>query len=110
MWLAKQRMSTGPVFGSVNAFEGLGIFFDTYDNERSHVRNCVQVFAYLNRSVSLWFLLSRRNIPSHMSKLCWATVISTMKMTRMAQQLNLPVVRYESDLWRVCKAPYFKIN
>jgi hypothetical protein len=45
-----------------------------------------------------------------MSKLCWATVISTMKMTRMAQQLNLPVVRYESDLWRVCKAPYFKIN
>ncbi|KAG2186215.1 hypothetical protein INT43_002653 [Umbelopsis isabellina] len=36
MWLAKERASTGPVFGSVNGFDGLGIFFDTYDNERSH--------------------------------------------------------------------------
>jgi hypothetical protein len=31
-------MLPGPVFGSVDRFDGLGIFFDTYDNERSHVR------------------------------------------------------------------------
>lgn len=37
MWLTKQRMTEGPVFGSVDRFEGLGIFFDTYDNERAHV-------------------------------------------------------------------------
>lgn len=37
MWLTKQRMSEGPVFGSVDKFEGLGVFFDTYDNERAHV-------------------------------------------------------------------------
>jgi mannose-binding lectin 2 len=37
VWLTKQRMSEGPVFGSVDRFEGLGIFFDTYDNERAHV-------------------------------------------------------------------------
>ncbi|KAL0083323.1 legume-like lectin family-domain-containing protein [Phycomyces blakesleeanus] len=36
LWLTKQRTSTGPVFGSVNQFEGLGVFFDTYDNERAH--------------------------------------------------------------------------
>jgi mannose-binding lectin 2 len=30
-------MTEGPVFGSVDRFEGLGIFFDTYDNERAHV-------------------------------------------------------------------------
>jgi lectin, mannose-binding 2 len=49
MWLAKQRMSAGPVFGSVNNFEGLGIFFDTYDNERSHVSHSLLdiLFAYL---------------------------------------------------------------
>lgn len=31
-------MTEGPVFGSVDRFEGLGVFFDTYDNERAHVR------------------------------------------------------------------------
>jgi mannose-binding lectin 2 len=46
MWLAKERASTGPVFGSVNGFEGLGIFFDTYDNERSHVRFKDDVIVY----------------------------------------------------------------
>lgn len=30
-------MIPGPVFGSTEKFEGLGIFFDTYDNERAHV-------------------------------------------------------------------------
>ena len=34
MWLTKQRATTGPVFGSVDKFEGLGVFFDTYKNNR----------------------------------------------------------------------------
>lgn len=34
MWLTKQRATAGPVFGSVDRFEGLGIFFDTYKNNR----------------------------------------------------------------------------
>jgi mannose-binding lectin 2 len=34
MWLTKQRAQSGPVFGSVDKFEGLGIFFDTYKNNR----------------------------------------------------------------------------
>ncbi|KAL4956919.1 legume-like lectin family-domain-containing protein [Aspergillus filifer] len=34
MWLTKQRASQGPVFGSTDNFEGLGIFFDTYKNNR----------------------------------------------------------------------------
>lgn len=34
MWLTKQRAQPGPVFGSVDKFEGLGIFFDTYKNNR----------------------------------------------------------------------------
>ncbi|KAI9311353.1 legume-like lectin family-domain-containing protein [Dichotomocladium elegans] len=36
MWLTKQRSTLGPVFGSMDNFDGLGIFFDTYDNERAH--------------------------------------------------------------------------
>lgn len=34
MWFSKQRAQQGPVFGSVDKFEGLGIFIDTYKNNR----------------------------------------------------------------------------
>ena len=34
LWLTKQRGTQGPVFGSTDYFEGLGIFFDTYKNNR----------------------------------------------------------------------------
>jgi mannose-binding lectin 2 len=42
MWLTKQRATPGPVFGSTDKFEGLGIFFDTYKNNRPGV-----VFPYV---------------------------------------------------------------
>lgn len=34
MWLTKDRGESGPVFGHKNYFEGLGIFIDTYKNNR----------------------------------------------------------------------------
>ncbi|KAI1435789.1 concanavalin A-like lectin/glucanase domain-containing protein [Xylaria sp. CBS 124048] len=34
MWLTKDRGEPGPVFGHKNYFEGLGIFVDTYKNNR----------------------------------------------------------------------------
>ncbi|KAJ6108684.1 hypothetical protein N7523_010007 [Penicillium sp. IBT 18751x] len=37
MWLTKQRATQGPVFGSTDRFEGLGIFIDTYKNNRPGV-------------------------------------------------------------------------
>ena len=42
MWLTKERGKVGPVFGSADKFEGLGIFFDTYKNNRPGV-----VFPYV---------------------------------------------------------------
>lgn len=42
MWITKQRATQGPVFGSADKFEGLGIFFDTYKNNRPGV-----VFPYV---------------------------------------------------------------
>lgn len=42
MWLTKDRAKTGPVFGGADRFEGLGIFFDTYKNNRPGV-----VFPYV---------------------------------------------------------------
>lgn len=37
LWLTKQRATRGPVFGSTDQFEGLGIFIDTYKNNRPGV-------------------------------------------------------------------------
>ncbi|KAI4221421.1 MAG: hypothetical protein L6R36_006922 [Xanthoria steineri] len=42
IWLTKQRGTTGPVFGSADNFEGLGVFIDTYKNQRPGV-----VFPYV---------------------------------------------------------------
>ena len=33
-WYTKDRAKSGPVFGSSDYFEGLGLFFDTYANSR----------------------------------------------------------------------------
>ena len=42
MWLTKDRAQPGPVFGSADNFQGLGIFVDTYKNHRPGV-----VFPYV---------------------------------------------------------------
>lgn len=43
LWVTKGRATPGPVFGSVDQFEGLGLFFDTYKNNRPGV-----VFPYVS--------------------------------------------------------------
>jgi lectin, mannose-binding 2 len=42
IWLTKERAQSGPVFGFKDKFEGLGIFIDTYKNDRPGV-----VFPYI---------------------------------------------------------------
>lgn len=42
LWITKGRATKGPVFGSADNFEGLGVFFDTYKNNRPGV-----VFPYV---------------------------------------------------------------
>lgn len=42
LWITKERGQPGPVFGHADQFEGLGIFFDTYKNNRPGV-----VFPYV---------------------------------------------------------------
>ncbi|XP_070689709.1 lectin, mannose-binding 2-like b [Pempheris klunzingeri] len=48
IWLTKDRMQNGPVFGNMNQFVGLGIFVDTYPNaDKSHDRAFPYVSAML---------------------------------------------------------------
>jgi len=42
LWVTKERAQPGPVFGHADRFEGLGLFFDTYKNNRPGV-----VFPYV---------------------------------------------------------------
>ncbi|KAJ9662153.1 hypothetical protein H2198_001504 [Neophaeococcomyces mojaviensis] len=42
LWVTKERAQPGPVFGHADKFEGLGVFFDTYKNNRPGV-----VFPYV---------------------------------------------------------------
>ncbi|KAL9622857.1 MAG: hypothetical protein Q9160_002783 [Pyrenula sp. 1 TL-2023] len=42
LWVTKERATPGPVFGHADRFEGLGVFFDTYKNNRPGV-----VFPYV---------------------------------------------------------------
>lgn len=46
MWITRQRGQAGPVFGGPDNFEGLGIFIDTYKNNRPGV-----VFPYVSAMV-----------------------------------------------------------
>lgn len=46
MWFTKERAQEGPIFGSKDQFEGLGIFLDTYANSR-HGYNFPRVSAFL---------------------------------------------------------------
>ncbi|XP_056888184.1 VIP36-like protein [Takifugu flavidus] len=40
IWLTRDRMQNGPVFGNMNQFTGLGVFIDTYPNaDRLHDRS-----------------------------------------------------------------------
>lgn len=34
LWVTKERAKPGPVFGMMDQFEGLGLFIDTYKNNR----------------------------------------------------------------------------
>lgn len=49
VWYARDRMTLGPVFGSVNHFYGLGVFFDTYPNREEKHKH---TFPYISVMVS----------------------------------------------------------
>ncbi|KAG9038339.1 hypothetical protein FRB95_001751 [Tulasnella sp. JGI-2019a] len=52
VWLTKGRATYGPVFGSADQFEGLGLFFDTYANGR-HPYTFPRVVAMMGDGASI---------------------------------------------------------
>uniref|UniRef100_A0A3P9LCH9 Lectin, mannose-binding 2-like b n=1 Tax=Oryzias latipes TaxID=8090 RepID=A0A3P9LCH9_ORYLA len=55
IWLTKDRMNNGAVFGNMNQFTGLGVFLDTYPNaEKSHDRSFPYVSVMLGNGSLLY--------------------------------------------------------
>ncbi|XP_048208264.1 VIP36-like protein isoform X4 [Perognathus longimembris pacificus] len=60
IWYTKDRMQTGPVFGNMDKFVGLGVFIDTYPNEekqqeaqkRRYSPGVQRVFPYISAMVN----------------------------------------------------------
>lgn len=76
VWLTKDRLSPGPVFGSKDNFNGLGIFFDTYDNERAHVCTMLIWDRIMQQDPHITNLISASHVPLYLSNVGrWFQVI-----------------------------------
>ncbi len=51
-WFTDQKGVEGPVFGSSDQWNGLGVFFDTFDNDNKH--NNPYIMAMVNDGTKLY--------------------------------------------------------
>lgn len=106
MWITKQRGQMGPVFGSVDRFEGLGIFVDTYKNNRPGV-----VFPYVMAMYGDGQRSYNKNDDGKETELAGcsargirhASVPTKMRLTYIQdKQLKLDLQYREEDEWTSC--------
>ncbi|KAG8416550.1 hypothetical protein J3459_007521 [Metarhizium acridum] len=106
MWITKQRGQMGPVFGSVDRFEGLGIFVDTYKNNRPGV-----VFPYVMAMYGDGHRSYNKNDDGKETELAGcsargirhASVPTKMRLTYIQdKQLKLDLQYREEDEWTSC--------
>ncbi|TWU73640.1 hypothetical protein ED733_003187 [Metarhizium rileyi] len=106
MWITKQRGQAGPVFGSVDRFEGLGIFVDTYKNNRPGV-----LFPYVMAMHGDGHRSYNKNDDGKETELAGcsargirhASVPTKMRLTYIQdKQLKLDLQYKEEDEWTSC--------
>ncbi|KAJ6446546.1 Legume-like lectin [Purpureocillium lavendulum] len=106
MWITKQRAQQGPVFGSTDRFEGLGIFVDTYKNNRPGV-----VFPYVMAMFGDGQTSYDKNTDGRDQELAGcsargirhASVPTKMRLTYIQdKQLRLELQYKTEDEWELC--------
>lgn len=106
MWITKQRGQIGPVFGHTNKFEGLGIFVDTYKNNRPGV-----VFPYVMAMMGDGSTSYENNNDGKDTELAGcsargirhASVPTKMRLTYFQDKsLKLELQYKTEDVWVVC--------
>ncbi|XP_013880501.1 VIP36-like protein [Austrofundulus limnaeus] len=106
IWLTKERMQNGPVFGNMNQFTGLGVFVDTYPNsDRNHDRT----FPYVSVMLGNGTLLYDHNRDGRPSELGGCTALArnsvhdTFLLLRYSRnRLTLLVDVDGKQEWREC--------
>jgi mannose-binding lectin 2 len=106
MWVTRQRAQPGPVFGHADNFEGLGLFIDTYKNNRPGV-----VFPYVMAMVGDGQTPYDKNTDGRPNELAGcsargirhATVPTKLRLTYFYdKQLKLEL-QYKSETeWQTC--------
>ncbi|KAJ5042626.1 concanavalin A-like lectin/glucanase domain-containing protein [Bipolaris maydis] len=98
MWLTKQRAQPGNVFGHTDKFEGLGVFFDTYKNNRPGT-----VFPYI-MAMNGDGNTAPRGIRN-------AQVTTKARLTYFQEQFLRLEIQYKAeDEWTMCfEIPNFKV-
>ncbi len=105
MWLTKQRAQRGPVFGSIDKFEGLGIFFDTYKNNRPGV-----VFPYVMAMMGDGKTAYDKDTDGKSTEFAGcsargiraATVPTKFKLTYFQDKYLKLELQYKADEWTLC--------
>ncbi|KJZ74095.1 hypothetical protein HIM_06544 [Hirsutella minnesotensis 3608] len=106
MWITKQRGQQGQVFGFVDKFEGLGIFIDTYKNNRPGV-----VFPYVMAMFGDGHTSYDKNTDGKDTELAGcsargirhASVPTKLRLTYIQdKQLKLELQYRTEDEWELC--------
>jgi mannose-binding lectin 2 len=106
MWVTRQRGQMGQVFGSVDNFEGLGLFIDTYKNNRPGV-----VFPYVMAMFGDGQTSYDKNNDGKASELAGcsargirnANIPTKLRLTYFQEkQLKLELQYKKEDEWQLC--------
>ncbi|KAH6888543.1 concanavalin A-like lectin/glucanase domain-containing protein [Thelonectria olida] len=106
MWITRQRATSGTVFGGPDNFEGLGIFIDTYKNNRPGV-----VFPYISAMVGDGKTSYDKAHDGKATELAGcsargirhASVPTKMRLTYFQdKQLKLELQYKNEDEWQLC--------
>ncbi|KAI7868306.1 legume-like lectin [Spinellus fusiger] len=105
VWLTTHRGERGPAFGSRHQFNGLGLFFDTRDNEQAHRHSFPYVSAMLGDGHTAYDAGS----DGHSTALagCEAgirevSVSTRARVTYQGAVLTLDILWREEDVWEPC--------
>ncbi|MEQ2222157.1 VIP36-like protein, partial [Ilyodon furcidens] len=106
IWLTKDRMQNGPVFGNINQFVGLGIFVDTYPNaDRTHDRTFPYVSVMLGNG-TLSYDHDRDGRPTELggcSAMTRNSIYDTFLLVRYSKNMLTVMVDVDGKQeWREC--------
>ncbi|KAH9909430.1 legume-like lectin family-domain-containing protein [Epithele typhae] len=105
IWLTKDRAQPGPVFGSKDNFEGLGLFLDTYANSR-HPYSFPRINAMLGDGKTSYDLDNdgeKNSLGACSANFRRTNVATKLKITYLREQyLNVKIQYKAWDEWTDC--------